>query len=335
MAIGSGLGGSFGIGVQSSYETYATINRWREVESVSLKKNKRIVQGGGLSGGTIVDRGSRRVEPLFDANGTVTMEVTQNRFGVLLSQITGTNENAVQVGATAAYAQNYALADNVGKYFSAQVGVPTLTGAANPYTYIGCKVVSSTFSCDNGGLLMCALDLDARQVIESQALVTPAYTPAQTPFHFGQFSVAIGPVSGTPTPSPNAAVKGFTLKIDRPHAVERFYAGNGGLKAEPVTNGKVSVTGTLEVDYLEKSVFADKYAADTPFSMSLTFSGAAIPSSASVSYLQISLPMVFLDTDTPTLEGPDVVSQSLNFTALFDGTSPAVTFGYMSSDTAA
>ena len=54
-----------------------------------------------------------------------------------------------------------------------------------------------------------------------------------------------------------------------------------------------------------------------------------------MSYLQISLPMVFLDTDTPTLEGPDVVSQSLNFTALFDGTSPAVTFGYMSSDTAA
>ena len=47
MAIGSGLGGSFGIGMQSSYDTYATINRWREVESVSLKKNKRMCRAGG------------------------------------------------------------------------------------------------------------------------------------------------------------------------------------------------------------------------------------------------------------------------------------------------
>lgn len=337
MTIASGLGGSFGIGAETGYGASPSyiVDRFYEVESVNLKRNKRTVQGGGLSGGNMVERALRRVQPTQDASGSVSMEVTQSGFGLLLHHIVGAPVNATRIGTSTAYSQIYSLGDPRGESFTAQVGVPDLTGVVRPYTYTGCKVSSAEFSCDVGGLLMASIDLDAKSVTEAPDYVTPTFSPTLRPFHGGQASVFVGGASINTGPVAVSGVKSMSVKIDRPLAAERFYAGGGGLKAEPVMNGKVKITGSLSVDFIDKTIFADRFRDDSPFYLSLTFYGPVIAGSTQNEEVVIDMPYVVLDTDTPTLDNEDVVNTSVNFTALYDSVHSPITIGYYSADTSA
>lgn len=320
MTIGSGLGGSFGIGVESTYGTAVTPTRWYEVESVSLKRNKRTLQGGGLSGGNFLDRGGRRVQPARDANGSVNLEVTSSKFGLLLAHITGTTATPSATGS--GYTQTYPLADNIGKFLTAQVGIPDLGGTARPYTFLGSKITKASFSGDMTGQLMCALDIDSRDVSEVPSLTTPSYTTGLRTFDGSQMGVKIGTFGSE---SAVQGVKSVSVDIDRPQQVERFYANNAGLKSEPVQNGKTKITGSLSVDYITKADFADRFAADTTFSLVWEYIGLAGTGYAET--FRITLPQCYLDGETPTLDNEDVVNMTMPFSATYDGTNlPTITY---------
>jgi hypothetical protein len=47
----------------------------------------------------------------------------------------------------------------------------------------------------------------------------------------------------------------------------------------------------------------------------------------------VALPAVFFDDATPDLSGPDIVSSTMPFTAVYDGTHPYATVSLMSTDT--
>jgi len=330
VSVGSGLAGSLGIAAEASYGTYQAPTRFIEINSASLKKNKNVVQGGGLAAGRLVQPVSRRVVTQQDASGDVELEVTQKNMGLLLAQIFGGAVTPLVQGATAAYLQTHTLVDNVGRYLTAQVGVPDTTGTVRPYTYLGCKVVDTTLACGVGELLTAQLSLDARQVSEVQTLAAPSYTTGLKPFHFAQMNVKIGAFGAEAAVS---GVRKVTTKITRAQKTDRFYANSGGLKAEPLVNDRVSITGTIETDFVDKTVFADVFAADGNFSLIWEFVGANIASTYYETF-RIKIPAVALDGDTPQLGGPDVVSPSFNFTGLNDLTNNPITCEYISTDTA-
>src|SRR4051794_23243473 len=87
MGVGGGLAGSVGVGVESSYGTYAAPTVWYEVESETLTKNPTRVQASGLAANTLVERGARRVEVSEDVNGTIVMYATQRKIGLLVAHI--------------------------------------------------------------------------------------------------------------------------------------------------------------------------------------------------------------------------------------------------------
>ena len=330
MAIGSGLAGSFGIAPEVTYGTFVAPSRFYEVEKSPFKKGKNVKQGGGLSAGRFAQRGSRRVVTSRDGAGTVEGEVSNKGFGLLLQHIFGSTVTPVQQAVTTAYLQTHALADNVGKMLTAQVGVPDLSGTVRPYTFLGCKIISAEFSCGVDELLSMKLDLDARDVSESQALTAPSYVAGLAPFHFGQMGFKWG------TFGAEAAVQGVrkvTVKFERSQDVGRQYANNGGLKSEPLMDDWVKVSGSIETDYIDKTVFADRYAADGSASLVWEFVGPIIASTYAETF-RIRVPMTFLDGDTPTLDGPDVVSPTFAFVGQDDGTNAVITAEYMSTDVA-
>ncbi len=150
MAIGSGLGASFGAAPEVTYGTYVAPTKHYEFSPSSgedLKKQQTFVQGGGLAAGTLAQRGTRRAMTAESGAGSITMDVPNKSFGLLLQALMGTTVTPVQQGATTAYLQTHALADNFGKNLTLQKGVPQTDGVVKPYTFLGSKVTGAEFSC--------------------------------------------------------------------------------------------------------------------------------------------------------------------------------------------
>lgn len=330
MAIGSGLAGSLGVAAETTYGTYAAPSRFLEFDKVDLKKVKNVQQGGGLYSGGFAQRGSRRVVTTRAAAGSIEMEVTNRSFGLLLAHIMGGAAAPVQQGATTAYLQTHAIADNIGKMLTCQVGVPDLTGTVRPHTYLGAKVTGAEFSCGVDEHLTCKIDLDARDLSESQGLVAPSYPVGLLPFHFAQMGFKWG-AFGAEVAVPG--VRKVSLKIERAQATNRFYANGTGLKSEPIMNDWVKISGSIETDYLDKTIFEDRYSADSSASLIWEFVGNPI-AGANAETVRFRIPMTFLDDGTPGVEGPDVTSPTFTFAGQHDGANSLITAEYMSADTA-
>ncbi len=176
---------------------------------------------------------------------------------------------------------------------------------------------------------MSKLDFDSRQVVESQTLVAPSYPSGVANWNFTHMALKLG------TYGAEASVSGVTkvtVNLKRGMKTDRQYAGAAGLKAEPITNDFFEVSGTIEADYLDKSVFADRFAGNTSTSMVWEFVGPQI-SGAYYETFRVTVPMIFLDGDTPVVSGPDVVSGSFPFVGRWDGTNAVATIAYISTDT--
>jgi len=317
MAVPSGIAASVGWAAEVTYGTYVAPTRFLP-GAFKPQKVTNTRQGSGVIAGEALARGARRVTTSTAGKGSLDLDVYNKSMGLLLQALMGTTVVPVQQGTTAAYIQTHTLSsDNTGKTLSMQAGVPDLGGTVLPYTLLGASVLSGELSCGIDEMLTLSLELDGQSVSEAQALVAPSYPAGIRPFHFAQSTVKVGPFGAETVVT---GVRKIGVKVARPQDTGRFYHGSGGLKAAPVPNGMLEVTGTIEHDFVDKTIFADRYAAQTPFSLVWELSGAVISGTYSELF-RVTLPQCYLDDDgTPNADGPDVVKSSYKLTALFDGT---------------
>ncbi|MFE6482396.1 phage tail tube protein [Streptomyces sp. NPDC057757] len=325
MAIGSGLGAQLGISAESSYGTFVAPAKFLEFTKESLVLKKTTAQSAGIAANRLMALSARRVVTQREAAGSVDMEVTNKGMGVPLQALMGTTVTPVQQAATAAYLQTHTLADTAGKSLTIQKGVPLTSGTVTDKTFVGCKITSAEFSCEVGQMLTASFEIDGKDCDEGQTLAAASY-PSMSPFHFGQMAVKTGSFG---TEVARDGVRKVSVKIERPMAVDRFYAGQAGLKKEPISNDQVKVTGSVEMDYVD-AVLDDLHTSDAATSFVLEFVGPLIAATHFETF-RIVLPAIRFDEGPPTVDGFGVVKPTLNFTALFDGTNqPKIE--YMSTD---
>lgn len=329
MAIGSGLGASLGVAAESTYGTYVAPTRFLEIQSESLVETKNAIQGGGLAAGRFAQLGSRRTVVSRAGEGSVEVEVANRGFGLLLAHILGSSATPAQQGGSAAYLQAHTFGDNFGKSLTVQVGRPDTTGTVRPYSYLGGKVTAAEFSCGVDGQLTCTLDMDFREVSESQSLAAPSYSTSLFPFHFGQMDVKLGTYGAEASVT---SVRQWSLRIERSMATDRYYAGTAGRKAEPIMNEWVAVSGSIESDFVDKQLFMDRFVSDASTSLVVEFVGANIASTYDRT-IRFEMPMTFFDGGPHTVEGPDVLRSSFSYVVQSDGTNPLVAVDYQSEDT--
>lgn len=327
MAIRSGLAGQVVIAPETTYGTYVAPTTAVEATS-TLRDTSTYTTSGGVAAGRMQRLGSRRVKTALGAEGNLALEVTNKGMGKLLRALMG-NSTIVQQGATPAWLQTHTLGDPFGQSLTVQVGVPDLQGVVQPHTYLGCKVTSAEFKCSIGEQLTSTFTLDARELSQAQSLVAASYAVSLSPFHWLQSSLKIGTFGAEAAAN---GVRGASVTIGRPSRVDRNYAGNAGRKSEPVINDWQPITGSVDVDYMTKAEFADRFHNGTGFSMVWEFIGPVI-SGAFFETFRITLPGCFLTGDTPQLAGPDIVTGSFPFEWLNDGTN-APKIEYISTDTA-
>ncbi|MEU1275337.1 phage tail tube protein [Streptomyces sp. NPDC005799] len=314
MAIGSGLGAQIGMAAETTYGTYVAPTKFPEFTKESLVLKKTTAQSAGIAAGRLLPLSARRVVTRKEAQGTIEMEIANKGLGLLFQALMGTTVTPVQQGATTAYLQTHTLASVAGKSLTIQKGVPLTTGVVTDKSFVGCKVVSGEFACGVGEMLTGSFEIDAKDCDESQTLAAASYVQS-SPFHFGQMALKTGAFGS------EAALDGIrkvSCKIERPQDVERFYAGQAGLKKEPVENDQVKITGSLESDYVATTL-DDLHTSDGATSFVWEFIGANIASTFFDTW-RLTLPAIKLDEGPPVVDGFGVVKPTFSFTGLFDGT---------------
>lgn len=326
MAIGSGLGSQVGLAAESTYGTFVAPTRFVEFTKEDLRERKTTAVSQGMAAGRLVALSSRRVVTQRAVEGSLEMEVATVGMGVLLQALMGTTVTPVQQALTAAYLQTHILADTAGKSLSIQKGVPLTDGTVADYSALGCKVVSAEFTCEAGGMLMSTWEVDGKEMDEDQTLAAPSY-PLAAPFHFAQMAVKTGTYASETALD---GIRKMSLKIERPQAVDRYYASQAGLKKEPISNGLVSITGSMEADFTATTL-ATLFRSDAATALVWEFIGDEIDTGEN-SELRFTLPAIHIDDEPPSVDGPEVIRTTVTFTALDDGTND-IKVEYQSTDT--
>lgn len=337
-SIRSGLGASLGIAAESTVGTIATPTRWLEFDSESLSLEKSIVQGYGLRGGGIYGRSSRRAYTGRNAGGDVTLEVATRGMGLLFKNMLGSSTSAVVTGS--AYQQVHTPGLLAGTSFTAQKLIPrTSDGTLVPYTYNGCKIVSWELSCEVGGILMLSITIDAWDEVTSTGAGTPSYAATDI-FHFRQGAVILG---GTPSTTSgvvsvaggttSAVVRAASVRGENPMTTGSDNQRFGATKVEQVENDFRSVGGNLELDFLSAAAMYDTYAADTATALQLTFTGTTAITGSTYPTVEVIVPSIRFDGETPQVDGPDEITTSSDFTGLDNGADATVQIRYVTADT--
>lgn len=330
MAIRSGLGGQVGLSKETTYGTYVAPTKFVEVATESMQKVVNRIDGGGMAAGRLARLASRRIETNTSGSGSLTMQVPNQGFGVLLENLMGTTVTPVQQGTTTAYLQTHTLADNWGKSFTLQKGVVDIdSGTSQAFNFLGCKITAAEFACGVDEDLQATLEIDARQVEDTSALAAASYPTGLAGFAFHQGTIKIGSTVGTATNV--AGVRRVSTRIERPMKTDRFVYNQGGLKDQPILNEYTNISGTFDIDFMNKADFIDRFVDNTQFAVVWEFVGSLIASTYYYTF-RVELPACFMDGALPQLDGPDVHQVSVPFVVRSDGTNPVASILYTSTD---
>jgi hypothetical protein len=327
----SGLQSQIGFAEETVYGTLPGSPNWRfyELLATGLEGRKNVITSDGIRPGSAPLRlGQRRAISSRDAGGGGNrFEVANVGFGRLLKHIMGgTIISTNLAGTPAAWSHVFPLGVVEGKSLDVQIGVPRANSATvDAYTYYGSKITDAEFAIAVDQMLTCELTIDAQKVDRVTALASATY-PALSIFSFSQGSISVGG-------SALAAVTNASWALHWALKTDRYYIGSAGLKAEPVENDFATVDGRLTVEYTDPTLVHDRFWNDTPVALQLVFTGAII-SGANAFKLQVDVPEIRFEGETPKVGGRDLITQDANFNGWSDGSAAGMTMTYITSDTA-
>jgi hypothetical protein len=282
--------------------------------------------------------------------------VPSNNLGFWLQHMIGsygqTLATPTAMGTTGVFKQVHQPGSLFGHSFAVQKGVPSAdTGVVEPFTYVGCKVASWTVSVDVNAIAQLQLSINSRNELAGAgngdplngsvpALAVPAYPVGMQLFNFREATLY---TSGTPTLTTGVvSLTGATAaanvsKASVTHAVTfgnpRLFLGSNGYQAEPRETAYRKISGTFDVEWLSDEGSYNAFAEDTTVSLKLTFVGPIIGTSGTnTSLLDIIVPNIKLEGDSPNVSGPGVVQTSMPFTGSDDETTTQIQITYQSTD---
>jgi hypothetical protein len=318
-------------GVETTYGTGVTPDRFYEFLNETIKRKNNVLQSKGLRPGRHMQRGSRRVIASHDAAGDATLEVATNGFGRQFQQILGGTPTftAGSGGNAAAITHVYPMGKVAGVSQTLQKQLYDAAGnLITTLTYPGSKIMAAEFSISvTAGILQVKLTFDCRDELNSTAAATASYTTTRL-FNFEQGSLSIAG-------SPVVNILDATIKFENPQDVNRYFLGSAGLKAEPADSDYPKVSGTLAAEIVDESLWT-LFKNDTAAALSLPFVGGIVPGASTThESVTFGVPEVHLTGETPTVAGIGVQKVSIPYEGAFDGTDVDATITYVTSDTAA
>lgn len=374
--VGSGLATQVMATSESTYGVAPSLASARcyEIKSETLELKKNTVQGQGLAAGRLYDRTKRRIVTSWDVTGNVVLDVPIRQLGFWLQYVVGSfNQTLAVPTSLGSGAYQYVfqgvggsqtLGGLLGQSFTLQEGIPTISGAVEPFTYVGCKVTDFELKAAYGSIAEMTLGIDARNELAASGQYGAASAAAdplngsvpalqawngpptggqgEQVFHFREATIYTGYTytyaSHMIQPCSNSSYAAGNIKdIDLKHVVKlennRYFAGNQGFKAEQIENGFRGINGTFTIEWLSSEAMYQSFQSDTTTSLECSFVGPTIGGSYTY-LLDVIIPNIKLEGESPKVPGPAVVTQAVPFTGLDDESTCPIQFIYQTEDTA-
>lgn len=326
MAVRTGIGAQLGLATESTYGTFVTPTRFLPFTSESIELSREFIESKGLRAGRIAQAGDLVKPTTRTAAGNVEGEFLYNGMGVWLNQLHGNTVTPSTVG-TLGRRQIHEIGevDPGGKSLTVQFGRPDSGGTVRPFSALGTKVAEATFSLDVGGFLNASFSVDSQDVVTSQSLATATYNANVEPFDFTQASIEFDDVAYT------ECVQSLSITVSNPHKTDRYCIGGGALKKEPVQNDLTMVTVSLEMEFASLTQWT-AFTSDTRRKLEVIFTGDAIESGTNYG-LTFTMPETVTRTANAPVQGPDMLTQTIELQAVDNGTDPVLTIDYLTTDT--
>lgn len=343
MGFASGLVSQLGWGVESTAGTAVTVNKFSPHVSEGIKLDVNRQQGAGLYGSTNgVALASRHVLTTKSVSGDFELELADRGLGTLWRAALGSTTTPSTV-TTGVYQAVFQPGDqkSAGSSLTVQVGRPQTDGTVRAFTYNGVKITSFEFGGNIDELHTLKIGVDGWNEATGTALATASYTTAAIQFAGTQMAASIGGTASTTgsvvSVTGSTALSGVrTVKVKgtNPLDTARFFAGGSGVKAEQLVNGYRSFEVEIDADFVDRTVLYDLYVAGTTTALTLTWTGATALLGSNYPLIEVIIPAAKLTTAGQNVAGPDVVSQKVTLTAVYDGTNAPIQIRTISADSA-
>jgi hypothetical protein len=134
MAYASGLSGSFGYKIESTYGVPVTVDKWMPIISETLQVKRARLESAAIIAGAGVIGSDQWAQSTVEVTGGIQCELTDQSFGPLLKNALG----SVSTGApSGSYYPHTITPGATLPSLTAQVGRPNTSGTVVPWTYTG------------------------------------------------------------------------------------------------------------------------------------------------------------------------------------------------------
>jgi hypothetical protein len=289
-----------------------------------LEQKLTFTDGTGLRPGRRTSLQTQRAISRKEVSGDVTVEASSAEPGILLEAAMGSGTNTLL--GTLAYQHLFLPSADYLPSYTIQKGVPPLGGGALvPFSFTGMQCSAIEFDAKAGAVLTIKASFVGQDVVTAQSLVTPTYPAVSELFTYVGGSIVVGGSPTTPTVSTLSTggtsvgtVIEANVKIDNGLDSEGYTLGGLGRRTRAAASLMVGLGGQLTAEFRD-SVFWNAYTGATPLALVLNFQGSLIETTY-YNALQVYLPVIMLDGETPKVQAGNIITQSVSFTGLQDPT---------------
>jgi len=316
------LSHQLGFVAESTYGTPVTVTRPLEFVSESLRARPVYHQSEGIRPGRRF--GAPRYQTRQDAGGNVRFEVPTSGAGLLFKHLLGAV--ATDEPETGVFTHTYTPGPLAGLSLTMQKGVEDAAGTVRPFTYTGVKILGMDFSVGQDSVLMCDMEIDAREERTNVSAATLSYSTPNL-YRFEQGTVSKDGVALASVKSVNSAFIRNSL------AVDRYFLGGGGLKAEPKNTPADQIGGSLVCEFQNLTDFYTAWRDETTVEVELEFVTDVDLDDADFETFRITYADCRFDGDTPQVSAAaDLVDVTVPFVGFDPDSGSAVTIFQQTTD---
>ena len=270
------------------------------------------IESEGLRTGNRVLRSDRFASGQKAIEGSFSMDMTAGNTAILFKHALGA------VATAGSFVHTCTMADPFGLGLTIEVGRPGNDGTVRAFTYAGCKINTLDLSVSVGELLSAEFGVIGTTAESIGTVTAASYGSSLELLHFAGAAIT---VAGTAYPC-----KDFSLSVNNGLSGDRFVLGSQTAQ-QPIASSLAEVTGTLTSEFVDATAY-NRVVNATAAAITATFTDSASKS------ITVTVPVARFDGDTPSVGGPDILDQTLNFKGLFNGTDSPVTIAVANGDSA-
>lgn len=322
----------------ASETTWGTVpaSGWRALEasSDSHKSSQEILQHKGLRAGRAAPSVAGRRIVKQKGTGTIEVPGFSNGLGILFRAAASTASSALHPAGTLAYDQTYTWSD-VGvpedRSITTEVYRDRRSGTFDAFTYAGGRVVSLEIGQTLDALLNFKFNMDYKTAAVQGSLPTRTPTEVDADFVYAWPDATITLDPEGAGAAVDECVASFDLTIPNEMDVDDWCLKQGTTRHQPTRMATPAPTGNLSWKY-QSPTYYSAFVAGTIFSLTAAWEGSTVIEGSTYPSLTITIPAIAFSGDDPEIQPDGPTMQSMPFEVLDNGTDPAVTIEFVTSD---